>query len=71
MSDSERAAALAAVDRDLAALTDSAERLQELGEPWAGAIVQAVARVKFERNWFAKERERRAADAVERAKEQR
>jgi hypothetical protein len=61
---------LADVERDYAALLSSARRLEAGGEPWANAIVMAVERkVGFEIDWFKSERERRAADAAERAKE--
>lgn len=69
MSD-PRAEALAAVERSHAQLAADAAHLESFGEPWAGAITQSVGRTAFEINWFRKERERRAADAAEREKEQ-
>lgn len=72
MSPEELDAALAAVERDYEALLASAAHLETGGEPWANAITLAVERrVGFELRFFKQERERRAADAVARAKEQR
>lgn len=65
------AEALAAVERSHAQLAADAAHLESLGEPWANAITLAVARTAFEIGFFKRERDRRAADAVERAKEQR